>query len=375
MTLAGPVRVFVSAGEPSGDLHGAGVVAALRRRLPGVEIDAFGGPAMAAEGAAVAYHMEQYSALGLVEVVHSIPAHYRLLRTLRRRFRSRRYDLVLLIDYPGFNVRLARDAHQAGSRVLYFIPPALWAWRPGRARHLRGVADRVAVPLPFEERFLRGLGIPAEFVGHPIVDRAAHAPSREEARRQLEIPAEARVLAIFPGSRAQEVRNHWRHFRDAALALLDEGACDRVIMASTPVGEYPDPGAIRPVDGNSLAVLAAADAVLAKSGTTTLEAALTDTPMVVAYRTNPLTYRLARMLVRVRWISLVNLVAEIEVVPELHQQEVNAQRLRDELRPLLDPAHPKTVAQHAGLELVRQRLGPPGATERVAAMAAELLGQ
>lgn len=370
---AAPVRIFVSAGEPSGDLHGAGVVRALRERYPGAEIEAFGGPAMAAAGARVLFPMEEYSAMGFVEVIESIPAHLRLLRTLRKRFERERYDLVLLIDYPGFHLRLARSAHRAQARVLYYIPPQLWAWRPGRARWLRGTVDRLAVILPFEEEAFRQLGLTAEFVGHPLVDDAPGERHREAARELLGLPAEARVLAIFPGSRKVEIRSHWQPFRDAALQMLREGRCERVIMAATPFGEYPDPGPIVVHRGDSLTVLSAADAVLAKSGTTTLQAALTSTPMVVAYRTHPWTYRIARRLLRVRWISLVNLVAGREVVPELTQHDVTASRLADAIRPLLNPSDPATLAQQEGMGLVRQRLGPPGAAERVAAIAAELI--
>lgn len=370
-----PVRIFVSAGEPSGDLHGAGVVRALLERFPGAVIDGFGGPAMAAAGARILYPMEEYSAMGLVEVIESIPSHLRLLRTLRQRFTREPYHLVLLIDYPGFHLRLARIAHQAGARVLYYIPPQLWAWRPGRARYLRGAVDRLAVILPFEQEAFAGLGLQAEFVGHPLVDDAPGPGHREEARRTLALPAQARVLAIFPGSRKVEIRSHWHRFRDAALALLAEGRCDRVIMAATPTGQYDDPGPIQVVRADPMRVLSAADAVLAKSGTTTLQAALTGTPMVVAYRTHPWTYRIARFLLRVRWISLVNLVADAEVVPELTQHQVTAERLAAALRPLLQEDTPELRRQREGLALVRARLGPPGAAQRVAAIAAELLAR
>ena len=372
---AGPVRIFVSAGEPSGDLHGAGVVAALRRRYPDAEIDAFGGPAMAQAGATVLFPMEEYSAMGFVEVIESLPAHLRLLRTLRTRFREHPYHLVLLIDYPGFHLRLAASARESGARVLYYIPPQLWAWRPGRARRLRGVVDRLAVILPFEEEAFRQLDLRAEFVGHPLVDHAPGPGHRAEARRALGIPTEARVLAIFPGSRKLEVRNHWPRFRAAAFQLLEEGRCSRVLLAATSAGDYPDPGPVTPHRDDPLTVLSAADAVLAKSGTTTLQAALTDTPMVVAYRTHPWTYQIARRLLRVQWISLVNLIAGQEVVPELAQHEVTGSRLAEELRPLLDPGHPRTRAQREGLELVRRRLGPPGAAGRVADIAAQLIGK
>ena len=374
MTSA-PIRIFVSAGEPSGDLHGAGVVKALRRRYPHAVIEGFGGPAMSAVGARVLFPMEEYSAMGLVEVITSVPAHLRLVRILGERFRSEPYDLVLLIDYPGFHLRLAASAHQSGARVLYYIPPQLWAWRPGRAKRLRGVVDRLAVILPFEKRAFGALGLSAEFVGHPLVDDMPAPDHRALAREDLGIPAQDRVLAIFPGSRKLEVRNHWPIFRDVARQMLAEGRCDRVIMAARPVGQYPDPGPIEVHRGDSLTVLSAADAVLAKSGTTTLQAALTDTPMVVAYRTHPWTYRIARRLMKVQWISLVNLIAEREVVPELMQHEVTAARILAELRPLLDASDPRTRAQRDGLALVRERLGPPGAAERVSDIAAELIGR
>jgi lipid-A-disaccharide synthase len=366
-------RIFVSAGEPSGDLHGAGVVRALRARHPDAMIEALGGPHMAAAGAQIRYPMEGLAAFGLVEVVTKLRAHLRLLRALRADFRAHRYDLVILIDYPGFHVRVAEAAREAGTKVLYYIAPQLWAWRPGRARRFASAVDRLAVVLPFEQRFFGGLGLRSDYVGHPLVDRGAW-PTRGEARARLGVPADSRVLGIFPGSRQQEIGRLWRPFRDAARRLLDEGRCDRVLVAGTPSGDYPDPGPLTILRGDPIPVFAAADAALAKSGTTTLEAALADVPMVVAYKVHPLTWLMFQRLRTVEWVSLVNLVAEREVVPEMLQAQAEAGPLADALRPLLDPRDPVTVAQREGLALVRQRLGQPGATTRVVALADELLG-
>lgn len=373
MTARQAPRIFVSAGEPSGDLHGAGVVRALRARHPDAAIEALGGPQMAAAGATIRYPMEGLAAFGLVEVVTKLGAHLRLLRALRADFRAGRYDLVILIDYPGFHVRVAEAARAAGTKVLYYIAPQLWAWRPGRARRFAAAVDRLAVVLPFEQRFFGALGLRSDYVGHPLVDREGW-PTRAEARARLGLPAAGRVLGLFPGSRSQEVRRLWIPFRDAARRMLDEGRCDRVVVAGTPGGDYPDPGPLEISVGDPIPVFAAADAALAKSGTTTLEAALAGVPMVVAYKVHPLTWLMFQRLRTVRWVSLVNLVAEREVVPEMLQDQAEAGPLADALRPLLDPRDPRTVAQREGLALVRERLGAPGATTRVVALADELLG-
>jgi lipid-A-disaccharide synthase len=369
---AAPPRIFVSAGEPSGDLHGGGVVAALRKQFPGAVIEALGGPQIAAAGAVVRHPMERYTVLGFVEVLAKVPAHFRLLRALEREFRAGRYDLVVLIDYPGFHVRVAEAARRHGVKVLYYIAPQLWAWRPGRARRFAGAVDRMAVILPFEPAFFGRHGIRAEYVGHPLLD-GPPLPPRDAARAALGAGESGRLLGLFPGSRPQEVARLWAPFRDAARLLLAEGQCDRVVVAGTVDGLYPGAEGFVLHRGPAAPVFAAADAALAKSGTTTLEAALADLPMVVAYRVHPFTSLLARGLITVPWISLVNLVADRPVVEELTQGSVTPRRLADAVAPLLDPCDPRTRAQREGLRLVRERLGGGGAADRVAAIAAELL--
>jgi lipid-A-disaccharide synthase len=372
MIQRGTPRIFISAGEPSGDLHAAGVVHALYQRYPSATIEALGGPHLEQAGATIRYPMEGLAAFGVVEVVTKLRAHYRLLRALQQDFRRGRYDLVILVDYPGFHLRVAEAAHKTGTKVLQYIAPQLWAWRPERARRLAAAVDRLAVVLPFEQTFFGRLGVRSHYVGHPLIDGPG-SPTRAQARAQLGIPGGHRVLGIFPGSRGQEIRRLWKPFRDTAHQLLQEGSCDRVLVAGTADGTYPDPGPIEVLRGDTATLLAAADAALVKSGTTTLEAALAGTPMVVAYKVHQVSWAVFQRLRTVRWVSLVNLVADREIVPELLQDHATAAELAPRLRPLLDPADPRTVTQRNGLALVRERLGEPGASTRVVALAGELL--
>jgi len=369
-----PPRILVTAGEPSGDLHGAHVVRALRDRWPDATIHALGGPHLAAAGADVRWSAEGLAAMGLVEVVETLPAHLSLLRTLKRACEAGAYDLLIVIDYPGFHLRLAEAAHAAKVPVLWYIAPQLWAWHPGRAARLARAVDRLAVILPFEPAFFEAAGIPSTYVGHPLLDREA-PPTRASARTALGLASGAKVLALFPGSRRGEIARLWPSYCAAARRLLDDGHCTDVLIAATAWGEYPGSEGMQVIRGDSSLVLAAADAALAKSGTTTLEAALADVPMVVAYRTNPLTAWLARRLITVSWVSLVNLIVDREVVPELMQRAATPDRLVAMVAPLLAAGSPEAATQRAGFAEVRARLGGAGASARVADLAGELLGR
>jgi lipid-A-disaccharide synthase len=366
-------RIFVSAGEPSGDAHAAALVRALRAADPSLAVEGVGGPQLAAAGVELIERIEHLTVIGFVEVLRKVPAHWRLLNTIRRRLASGEVGLVILVDYPGFHLRVATAAREAGVPVLYYVAPQLWAWHESRVTRMARDVARLAVILPFEEAFFRERGVQATFVGHPLLDRAPVPGTAEERKAALGLDPRRPVLGLFPGSRGQETARLWPVFRDAARLVIARRPEVQCLVAASAAGRYPDPGPVHVVEGRPAECFAAADAALCKSGTTTLEAAIADTPQVISYRMNPLSYYLARRLVRVPWIGLVNLVAGRQVAPELVQDAVQPERLADAVLPLLDAGSPARVAQLEGCAEVRRRLGGPGAAARAAGIARDLL--
>ena len=370
---APPVReILLVAGEASGDLHAGILAEALRRRRPDLALVGTGGPRMAAAGVEMLEQIE--GVVGFVEVLRHVPAHLRLLRRLTARLRSGRVGLVILIDYPGFNLRVAAAARTAGVPVLYYITPQVWAWKRGRVRTMAEVITKAACILPFEPPMLREAGIDATFVGHPLLDRALALPTRAEARARLGLDGAGEVLALFPGSRAVEIRRHLADFVAVARRLEALRPGLRVILSAAPTVALRDDEVPFPViRAASFDVLRAADVALCKSGTTTLEAAVADCPCAIVYRTSALSYAIARRLVHIPHIGLLNIVAGREVAPEFVQDAFRPERVADALAPLFAPDGAERRAMLAGLAEVRAELGTAGASERVAEMAAGMV--
>lgn len=372
--------MFLSAGESSGDLHGAHLARQLLDRDPSLRLVGLGGSRMRDAGVELLADLDTLAVMGFAEVIRSLPRLALLRWRVRRHLRREGVDLLVPIDYPGFNLSLACHAHGLGIPVLYYIAPQVWAWRASRAKKLAECADRVCVVLPFEEEFLAEYGVDVRFVGHPLLD--GDVPGDVPGGRPGEGPGDVigdgapsggPVLGLFPGSRAQEVDQMLPPFLEASRLLRREWPDLRVLVARAP----DLPRSLFPPRGIEVdrpdAVLSAARAALTKSGTVTLQLALADVPMVVGHRMNPLTYLVARRLVRVEHVALANLVAGRGVVPELLQDDLTPEALARAAAPLLRPGDPERERVREGLKEVRSRLGEPGCSARVTREAFRLL--
>jgi len=356
--------IFLSAGEASGDQHGAELARALRRRIPGVRLAGLGGSEMADAGVELLAGLDRLAILGFAEVVRHLPDILRLRREVRNFVLRENIDLLVPIDYPGFNLPLAEWTHRRGIPVVYYIAPQVWAWHESRARRLARISDEVCVVLPFEKEFLEAYGTNARFVGHPLLDRESSEGAAHRAEKGAEGPP---ILGLFPGSRDQEVRRMLPVFLDAAgrLASMIPGMRVRVarsadlpasLFESCPQGSVATPET----------VASEATAAITKSGTITLQLALAGVPMVVGYRVNSLTASIARRLIRVPHIALVNLVADRGVVPERIQDAMTGEELAATVAPLLAIGSDEREEMLADLGEVRSVLGEPGAADRVA---------
>ena len=376
MTADAP-RILLSAGEPSGDLHGAALARELKRRWPNARLYGFGGDLMKAAGVELWAHADQMAVMGFVEVARHLPFFLSLLWKTRDDLRADPPDLIIPIDYPGFNLRLARYAKELRLPVLYYIAPQVWAWHRSRMAELARNADHLAVVLPFEEKLFREAGATVTFVGHPLLDAPASQQTRASFCAAHSLDPARKIVALLPGSRQQEIRNHASLFAEAARLLEREIPEAQAVVAQAPgIAGDAFADARLPVVRNSADLLAFAHAALTKSGTSTLECALSITPMVIAYRMNPISYFIARNVVEVEHIGLVNLIAGERVAPEFVQDDATPEVLAKALADIVRDG-PAREKQLEALRGVRQLLAGDarGAAVHVADIVAELLAR
>lgn len=366
-------RILIVAGEASGDLHGANLARALQELDPTVQLVGVGGAAMKAAGVRLVEGFGHLDVMGIVGF-SALRAIIRRFAAMRRLLRSERWSAVVFIDNPGLNLRYAYFAKSAGLRVIYYIAPQIWAWRPGRMKYIQQRVDHVMVILPFEAELYRKVDLPCTFVGHPLLDAVAPRYDQTQLRVRFGLRPTGRVIALLPGSRSAEVRLHLPILLEAAERLRGDDPNIQFLMAqaSTIADHLIQPllqkssAPVTVVAEQASEVMAAADLIFVASGTATLQAAVVGTPMVLLYQAHSwLTYRLARLLIRVPWIGLVNLVAGRTVVPELIQHEATGASVYDEARKLLDdPAAYEEMKR--SLRAVKASLGEPGASRRAA---------
>ncbi|WP_299310735.1 lipid-A-disaccharide synthase [uncultured Halomonas sp.] len=360
-------RVYLVAGELSGDILGAGLMRALKARHPGVEFRGIGGPRMIAEGIDSRFPLETLSVMGLVEVLRHLPGLIRVRRALRADALAWRPDIMVGIDAPDFNLGLERQLREAGLTTAHYVSPSVWAWRQGRVKGIARSVDAMLTFLPFEAAFYARHRVPVAFVGHPLADELPLENDRVAMRAALGLPAEGEVLALLPGSRANEIRFLGVTFLEAAERLCAARADLHIVVpAATPrrraeletlLEAHPDLAErLTLLDGQAREAMVASDAVLLASGTAALEAMLCHRPMLVAYRMAPATHWLARRLVKTEWISLPNLIARETLVPELIQEAASPEAIADRLGAMLEDApgraalEARFAAMHEGLQ-------------------------
>ncbi len=369
-------KIFISAGEASGDLHGSHLIRAMKALAPEASIACLGGPMMRRAGASVLVDNRDLAVVGLFEVFRHKDAIFGAWRKIKAYFAVEKPDLVVLIDFPDFNFLLARLAKRLGIRVFYYISPQVWAWRSGRVRTIKRLVDSMAVILPFEPAFYERYGVGVHYVGHPLLDVLDAAPPRDQAS-DLYRPAGASFLVgLLPGSRHSEVRSLLPILLDGALLLSQKIPGVSFILPVAPtldplmVGEEVKKrnAPVRIVSGDTYGVVRACDLVIAASGTATLETAILGSPMIVVYRVSKLTYRLGRRLIKVKYVSLPNIIAGRKIVPELLQYDATAKKIAAEASLFLtDPM--KLKEQRKALAEIRRELGEPGVAARVAELA------
>ena len=363
-------RVMIIAGEASGDLHGSGVVRELKRISPTVDVYGVGGDKMKREGMEIIYHIHELGFMGFVEVLKHLPFIKTMEHTLEQIVKFKKPDVLVLIDYPGFNLRFARIAKRYGIKIVYYISPQVWAWHKSRVKKIHSLVDKMLVIFPFEVDFYRAEGIDAEFVGHPLLEVLESKLDRKNFCKRFSLDEQKPIIALLPGSRKQEIDSIFPEMLSAARMISAENNAEIVVgIAPTLEEEYfrtlYNLKGVHFIKGLTYEVMANADFAFVTSGTATLETSCFGTPMFVVYKTSWLTYLMGRALVNVKNIGLVNIVAGKMIAPEFIQHNASAKKMAKSAMRLLNDEKQLAVMK-AELSKVKVILGSIGASQRVA---------
>ena len=372
--------IMIVAGEASGDLHGANLVRAMRDINPDLCFYGVGGERMKEAGVSLIAHSSGMAVMGITEVLPRLGFILKVKRALKESLRHSRPALLILIDYPGFNLSLAKFAKENGIKVFYYISPKVWAWKKKRIYALEKHVDRMALILPFEEQVYKGTKLDARFVGNPLLDTVKREYTREEAIKKFGLKKDLTTIALLPGSRKGEVTKLLPEMLEMAEILKDKIPSIQFVLplADTLSSDFVHGLADRYgldfkiIEGNVYDVVGLSDIAVVASGTATLETALLGVPMIIVYRVSPLTYLIGRVLVNVDHIGLVNIIAGKTVVPELIQGDANPEKMADEVYDILTSI-PRMDEMKRNLSIVSEMLGGPGASVRAAGLAYELV--
>jgi lipid-A-disaccharide synthase len=372
--------VFIAAGEASGDLHAGKLAENLRQLLPSVRMLGLGGEQMRAAGVQLLFGVEQLSFMGFFEIISHLPFMRRVMKTSLDKLRQEKPDLLILVDYPGFNLRLAGRAREMGLKVMYYISPQIWAWGSNRLEKIKKTIDKMVVILPFEEKLYKEAGVDVEFVGHPLLEEIDFDPDPEEFYKRLDIPQERPILGLLPGSRPQEVRRILPVMLKSAEKVLKEFSSIIAVIGLAPTlrKEEVQPylktfsGESRLIESGIYDLMRHSRLVLVASGTATLETAVIGTPFLIVYKTSFLTYLLARRMISIPHIGLVNVVAGKKIVSEFVQNQAKPEKIAAEVLALLkDRGNYDRLKNELGG--VKGKLGEPGAALKAARIACDMI--
>lgn len=366
-------KIMFSAGETSGDMHGANLARALKEICPNIELFGFGGPQMEKAGVKLCKNMLDYSVMGFWEVLKNLRKMFKLKADLVEEMKRQKPDILVLIDYPDFNWRLANEAKKLNIPVFSYIPPSAWAWRKGRAKNVANIADKIVAIFPFELQVYKDAGADISFVGNPLMDNVHESMSKEQACEYFNIDLTNDNILLLPGSRKQEIANLLEPMLEAAKIISEERPNAKFFLPVAPgidqaylkekISAYGIE--VRLCFDKTYDLMNCCDFAIATSGTVTLEAALMGLPSIVLYKMSALTYQIAKLFVKIKFFSLPNILADKKILPELLQDEVNGKNIAQYAKNLYKDTNTSKMIKE-DLSIVKQKLGEPGVADKTA---------